>query len=87
MTTVYVVECCAYENQYVSGVYSTPEKAIAAHPLSRVLPDDFKWSASYAGRPGGWQEDPDHPGEWSNGLDWDDVAHITPFEVDVEHSY
>lgn len=75
---VYIVQTKMYDNQSISGVYATPEAAIVAHPiperLCNVVPN-----VDYSVRPGGWCQL--NETEWSNGLDWDDYACITAYEV------
>jgi hypothetical protein len=66
---VYVVERGCYSSRYVQGVYGSLEEAKAAS----VEPGE-RWS------------EPDEPEEdrlrsWSNGLDWDNAADITEYEV------
>lgn len=86
--TVYIVETGCYEQRGVAGVYASVEAAMAAHPI----PADYKFpakpSAYNHSRPTGWtQHEWAHSGQtfvrWSNGLDWDDAADITPYEVNT----
>jgi hypothetical protein len=63
-TFVYVVEGGEYEDKYLSGIFSTPEKAIEAFPVTR--------QPRLAGeRAGGWKEEFGAIGGtvWHNGLD------------------
>lgn len=71
---VYIVECGAYSDRYIGGVFATPELALAANPL----PSD---SSPYRRpvRSGGWQKDGDDT--WSNGFDFDDAKTIEGYEV------
>ncbi len=81
---VYVVETGCYDSRFVSGVYASPEAAMAAHPI----PADYKYpnppSAANLSRPTGWTRDTyaDDTVSWSNGLDWDNAASIEEYEVE-----
>ncbi len=75
---VYVVEKGLYEQRFVSGVYASPQAAMRANPPGREgKRGDFQKGS--AERPGGWQET-DHG--WDNGLDWEEAASISEFEVE-----
>lgn len=74
---VYVVMTGVYENTWIGGVYSTPEAAMAAHPAREARPSGH---ASIE-RPGGWLK-AEGAETWSNGLDWDDHATISEYEVE-----
>lgn len=82
---VYVVEQGCYSSRGVVGVYATPQAAIEAHPVPvrRVV----KGHATHE-REGGWMPDTfSEPGfRWSNGLDWDDAAEITRYELEYGES-
>lgn len=69
---VYVVETGCYDSKFISGVYASPEVAMAAHPPSER-------SGAVVTRPGGWHKTNDTT--WYNGLDWDDAATIWEYEV------
>lgn len=77
---VWVVERGKYESVCVAGVYSSAERAMAAHPI----PADFKYpeapSPYNQSRPTGWTED-EH-GNWRNGLDWDSHVFVSPYDLD-----
>ncbi len=77
---IYAVLTGCYENIWLSGVYSSPEKAMASHPV----PADYKYpdkpSAYNSSVPGGWKKISET--EWSNGLDWDNAAHVHEYELD-----
>lgn len=74
-TYVYVVVQGCDSNQDVIGVYSSPERAMEAHPVRKPRhPEE---------RDGGWQ--PDVYAErqsWYNGLDWEAAETIERFELD-----
>lgn len=79
---VYVVETGLYDSRSVAGVYATAEAAMAAHPVdlpARVQLPGFASSPNYIYRAGGWQQD--GYGNWDNGLDFDDYACVTEYEV------
>lgn len=83
MKYVYVVELGCYSSRGVGGVYVS---AMAEHPIRA----DYKYpdvpTAGNASRRGGWQPSAyGEPGyEWNNGLDWDDAATITRYELQGE---
>ena len=72
---IYVVEKGCYESRHISGVYASLEAAIRAHPIppNQVYPEGY--------RGGGWKYNADFS-EWNNGLDWDDAAIVTEYEVE-----
>lgn len=73
---VYVVEQGAYENQHIAGIYTTVDAAMQAHPLPTRLP-----SHTRVIRLGGWQKT-EYDGYWSNGLDWEDSATISKYDLE-----
>jgi hypothetical protein len=80
---VYVVETGTYDEQSISGVYITPESAMAAHPIPIELSDPPVGGNAYIVVPGGWRklEDGQERNCWYNGLDWKYAATITEYEV------
>lgn len=69
---VYVLEVGCYENEFIEGVYATPESAMAAHQ-----PERNKWHSP--GHSYTWRE---RDGDtWYFGADWGDAATITEYEV------
>ena len=68
---VYVAMRGCYENEYVTGVFSTLENAMAAHSTPE--------RSDYISREGGWQKGDDG---WDNGLDWDEKVVITEYVLD-----
>jgi len=71
---VYVVIYGCYEEREVTGIYDSPEAAMADNPVP-VRP------LRRLERDGGWKLNPYAECEWSNGLDWNDRASITRFEL------
>jgi hypothetical protein len=82
---VYLVHKGCYGDKHVAGVYSSPEKAMAAHPprppSEEGLAAFHNRMGSTLEREGGWQQSPEEE-YWSNGLDWDDAAFIEAYELD-----
>lgn len=74
---VYVVEVGCYSDRYIAGVYSTPEAAMAAHPI----PERMHRSDTIEGREPEWKKDPESE-SWSNGLDWGSAASIDAYELE-----
>jgi len=79
---LYAVVLGCYDDTYVAGVYSSPERAMAAHPVPADYPYPVVPSPADASRRGGWQQGAD--GQWSNGLDWSASAVIEEFWLDDE---
>ncbi len=75
---VYVVEMGCYEASRIVGVFSSPEAAMAAFPVTRG-PKVAPPTAGCMERKGGWENYGN--GRWGNGLDWDDAASITEYEL------
>ncbi len=81
---VWIVETGMYEDKGIGGVYSSPERAMAAHPI----PADYKFpkkpSAMDLSAPLGWHEEIINGVNygWTNGMDWDNAAQLIEFEVD-----
>ncbi len=73
---VWVAISGCYSNTGVAGVYSTPQKAMEAHPVLDPLPAHVTVI-----RPGGWREE---NGWWDNGLDWDYAMHLEPYWLDAD---
>lgn len=69
--TVWVAEQGVYEDRYVVGVYSSAEKAMAAHPLPQRPTRESKWERD------GW-------GNWTNGGWDDDYVCVSPMVVDAD---
>ena len=77
---VYVVMTGMYSSTWFGGVFSTPEKAMAAFPVTKEVTVPPDASVGRVERPGGWQQIA--PGEWTNGLDWSAFASIEEVEID-----
>lgn len=85
---VYVVEKGVYAESDIVGIYSSVEKAIAAHPAPgeeggpplRAIPGEQTDPTPDKLRDGGWQED---DGRWHNGFDMGWCCEIYSFPVDV----
>ena len=82
---VYVLETGCYDQRWIEGVYATPEAAMAAHSPKR--PNDYRGErgreyGKAAGKPWSYEwSGPNKSGGWHFGADWDDAAHITPYEI------
>lgn len=82
---MYVLEVGCYEQSAVAGVFSTPERAMAAHSPTKpssLADDSYTWNAddSYTWSP----EEPEEgfPLRWLFDADWDDYACVTEMELD-----
>jgi len=78
---VYILETGCYEDRYTHGIYSTPEKAMAAwHPD----PSKSWHSAGYSYTWGGREKDDDDGVDygWEFDADWEDAARVREYEVD-----
>lgn len=81
---MYVLEVGCYEQSAVAGVFSTPERAMAAHsptkPSSPVFFRPRNADDSYTWSP----EEPEEgfPLRWLFDADWDDYACVTEMELD-----
>ena len=64
---VWVAEQGRYSSRGIVGVYATPEAAMADNPIPAKLAETGKWTES--------------DGCWTNGLEWDDLISIEPWEV------
>lgn len=76
---VYVLETGCYENRYVSGIYDSPERAMAAA--------DGKWTKTTwnIGVPKSGEEWHDRPRvSWDNDLDWDSAASVSEFDLEED---
>ena len=71
--TIWVLQVGCYEQEYIQGVYASPEAAISDCPIPSNIPQ------RYFLRTDGWKQRDD--GSWGNGLDYDYAANITPFEI------
>ena len=77
--TVWVLETGRYADRIIRGIFSTPEKAMAAWPAR----PDMARSRSQWGDVTPIQWAHNTTGGWSlDGADWDDAADATPYEVD-----
>jgi hypothetical protein len=77
---LYVVVTGCYDDTGIGGVYSSPERAMAAHPVSPGHLYPKNPSAADASRRGGWRQD--YSGQWHNGLDWHNSAYINELWLD-----
>ena len=68
---VYVLEIGCYESRGVSGIFLTPEAAMAFRKTRKKQ----TWTHHEKGR---FAHEPEH---WTNNLDWDDAAEVWPTEV------
>lgn len=78
---IWLVEQGCYDAFGIAGVYSSAQKAMDAHPVTRDPIPIGKYKATIE-RPGGWQQDKD--GQWNNGLEWDDLQVLSCMTLDGE---
>lgn len=78
---IYILEVGCYEDSYIRGVFSTPEKAMAAwHPERGVGINGAPLSPSHTYTWGSWEEDDGVDREFD--ADWGDAASVREYEVD-----
>lgn len=79
MKIVYVAKTGCYDNQGVSGIYDSPERAIAAHHRDGWVWTRQLWhyKSGTSVRSGGFQD-------WENDQDWEDAVSIRAYELTDE---